>query len=277
MDSLSKAEIAAFRALVLNAYAEAERSFPWRYSRDPWAILVSEIMLQQTQTGRVVPKYQAFLDTWPNPGSLAQAKTAEILLLWSGLGYNRRALSLQRSAVEVVSRFGGLLPDNEEDLLSLPGVGPYTARAVLAFAWGRPVTLIETNIRSVYLHHFFPGADKVPDSLIAPLVEWTLFREDPRTWYYALMDYGVAIKRDFGNPNKRSAHYSMQTPFADSHRRIRGALIRALGDGPRDREAIAAHLPFARERIDKAMTELVAEGFLEEYGSKLRLSGSAAE
>jgi A/G-specific adenine glycosylase len=151
-------------------------------------------------------------------------------------------------------------------------VGPYTARAVLAFAFGRPVVLIETNIRSVFLHSFFEGEEAVPDSRIAPLVDATLDREDPRTWYYALMDYGVEIKKVHGNPNGRSAHYAKQSPFADSHRRIRGELLKELrARGGADADELAGAMPFARERVDKALSELKAEGFVAESRGVYRL------
>jgi len=268
--ALSEPEIGAFRALVLRHYAESGRSFPWRSTRDPWAILVSEIMLQQTQTERVEPKYLAWLAAYPDPAALARAPLADVLSLWSGLGYNRRALALVRTAAVLASVQA--FPDDEDSLLELPGVGPYTARAVLAFAFGRPVVLIETNIRSVFLHRFFPGEEGVHDSRIAPLVEATLLREDPRTWYYALMDYGVRIKKQDGNPNRRSAHYAQASPFADSKRRIRGGLLKALGAGKgKDADELAAGLPFARERVAEALAELEAEGFVAESGGVYRL------
>jgi A/G-specific adenine glycosylase len=267
---LGEAEIAAFRSLVLGFYEESGRSFPWRQTRDPWAILVSEIMLQQTQTDRVVPKYLAWLEAYPEPASLAAAPLAEAISLWSGLGYNRRALALAKAASRIAS--SGAFPDEEEELLELPGVGPYTARAVLAFAFGRPVVLIETNIRSVFLHRFFADEEGVADSRIAPLVEATLDREDPRTWYYALMDYGVELKRTIGNPNVRSAHYAKQSPFADSNRRIRGSLLKELKlRGRADAGELAAALPFARERVDAALGELKAEGFVAESCGIYRL------
>jgi A/G-specific adenine glycosylase len=266
----SGAEIAAFRAQVLAYYRESGRAFPWRQTRDPWAILVSEIMLQQTQTDRVLPKYLAWLKAYPEPASLAKAPLAEVLDLWSGLGYNRRALALVRAASRIAS--SNAFPDDEDALLELPGVGPYTARAVLAFAFGRPVVLIETNIRSVFLYRFFEGEEGVADARIAPLVEATLDREDPRTWYYALMDYGVMLKKSLGNPNARSAHYAKQSPFADSNRRIRGSLLKEIGKrGRADADELAAALPFARERVDKALGELEAEGFVAESCGIFRL------
>ncbi len=227
-------------------------------------------MLQQTQTERVLPKYLEWLEAYPDPAALADAPLAEVLGLWSGLGYNRRALALVRAASRIAS--SQAFPDDEDALLELPGVGPYTARAVLAFAFGRPVVLIETNIRSVFLHRFFEGEEGVTDARIAPLVEQTMDRDDPRTWYYALMDYGVEIKKAFGNPNARSAHYAKQGPFADSNRRIRGALLKELSRrGRADAEELAEALPFARERVRAALGELKAEGFVAESSGVYRL------
>jgi A/G-specific adenine glycosylase len=272
--------IVSFRARVLDYYAVSGRSFPWRETRDPWAILVSEVMLQQTQTERVLPKYLAWLEAFPDPASLDAAPLPEVLALWSGLGYNRRALALVRAASILASSLaaGGSFPEDEEALLDLPGVGPYTARAVMAFAFGKPVVLIETNIRSVFLHEFFRGDEEVADSRIVPLVEASLWREDPRTWYYALMDYGVDIKKREGNPNRRSAHYAKPEPFADSNRRLRGSLLKALArerssGGGMSGDELAALLPFSRERVDAALSQLRAEGFVAESGGFYRLGG----
>lgn len=269
-DLPSPGELEEFRGLVLAFYAERGRSFPWRSTRDPWAILVSEVMLQQTQTDRVLPKYLAWMEAYPEPAALAAAPLAGVLELWSGLGYNRRALSLVKASALLAAapRF----PDDEAGLLELPGVGPYTARAVLAFAFDRPVLLIETNIRSVFLHHFFSDSSLVSDAQLEPLIAASLLREDPRTWYYALMDYGVDIKRRLGNPNRRSAHYARQSPFADSNRRIRGSILKALrGGAGSTADGLAGALPFARERVDAALAELKAEGFVAESSGLYRL------
>lgn len=266
----------AFRAKILGWYAGNRRSFPWRETRDPWAVLVSEVMLQQTQTLRVLPKYEAFLAAFPRPADLAAAPTAELLRLWSGLGYNRRALALKRTAEELVARHGGRLPDGEEALLSLPGIGPYTARAVLAFAFDRPVVLIETNVRTVFLHECFPGREKVHDRELLPLVEAALDRSDPRNWYYALMDYGVMLKASLPNPGRRSAHHQRQSPFADSSRRLRGEILKALAAAPAglEVEELAARLPFSRERFEAALEGLRSEGFVAERGGRYELGGS---
>ncbi len=269
---IDSARISAFHALVMDHYREHGRSFPWRETRDPWAILVSEVMLQQTQTSRVVPKFEEWTARWKGPAELAAAPLGEVLGLWSGLGYNRRALSLVRSAGIIASEHGGELPRDEAALLRLPGIGSYTARAVLTFAFGMELVFIETNVRSAFLHYFFPSDELVPDSRILPLVAAALDRDDPRTWYWALMDYGAFLKKREGNASRRSAHYTKQSPFADSHRRIRGAVLRALAAGGSiDSEDLAASLPFSRERVDKALAELVAEGFAEYAGTLLRI------
>ncbi len=261
-----------FQTLVLEFYRAAPRSFPWRITRDPWAVFVSEIMLQQTQTERVLPKYLAFLEAFPTPAALADAPLERLLGLWSGLGYNRRALALKRAALALCLEHGGRLPSTEEGLRALPGVGPYTARAVLAFAFDMPTVFVETNIRTVFLYHFFPGALAVADRRIEALAACALLHSDPRVWYYALMDLGAAYKRLYGNPNARSATYTKQSAFADSHRRVRGAALRELASGgPRSRDELAALLPFSRERVEKALDELVAEGFARERDGVLRV------
>jgi len=267
------AGIAAFRAEILAWYGANRRDFPWRQTRDPWAILVSEVMLQQTQTSRVLAKYPPFLEAFPRPEALAAAPVAALLALWSGLGYNRRALALRASAAAISERHRGQVPDDENDLRALPGIGPYTARAVLAFAWDRPVILIETNIRAVLIDRFFPGEEKIPDRRLEPLLAAALDPKDPRSWYYALMDYGVALKKKGSNPGRRSAAYARQSPFPDSHRRLRGQILKTLAPGPLSPDHLAHNLPFARERIDTALAELVAEGFLETYGAQLGLAG----
>jgi len=269
-----EAGLRAFRGIVLDFYRREGRSFPWRETRDPWAILVSELMLQQTQTDRVLPKYLAWMEAYPDPASLAAAPLPEILARWSGLGYNRRALALARAAAAIQSR--GSFPDEEDSLLELPGVGTYTARAVLAFAFDRPVALIETNVRSAFLHHFFAGEARVADAAIMPLTSACAAAEaaDPRRWNYALMDYGAALKRRLGNPNRRSAQYAKQSPFADSPRRIRGEILKALCSGPRSKDELAAAIPFARERVEAALLELEAEGFITLRGSSVGIANS---
>jgi A/G-specific adenine glycosylase len=222
-------EYKKFTKIVWDFYsAQGRHDLPWRQTHDPYAILVSEVMLQQTQVERVIPKYTAFLQRFPKVEMLAIAPLGEVLTLWQGLGYNRRAKSLQACAQEVVMHYNGVFPQTEVALRALPGIGPYTASAVLAFAFNIPSPLIETNVRTVYIHHFFPDATDVSDALLLPHITATLDSEKPRDWYYALMDYGSYLKREHGNNGSRSKHYTVQSKFKGSDRQVRGAILRAL-------------------------------------------------
>lgn len=267
---LTEEEIRAFRKLVREYYRRAGRSFPWRETADPYRILVSELMLQQTQTTRVVEKFVRFTDTLPDFFALAEASTHEVLSLWQGLGYNRRALYLKQAAGVVVDEHGGVLPSDETALVALPGVGPATAGAVLAFAFNEPAVFVETNIRSVFIHHFFEGRDAVSDRDILPLVDTTLDRDNPRTWYWGLMDYGVFLKESAGNPARRSAHHATQSPFRGSDREIRGAVLALLVErGVVTQDDILTRFPGETERVGRIVADLQREGFLDIRGDKI--------
>ncbi|MFP4491816.1 MAG: A/G-specific adenine glycosylase [Spirochaetaceae bacterium] len=213
-------------------YAEQGRKFPWRETDNEYEILVSELMLQQTQTERVLKKYSPFLEVFPDYGTLAEASTIKLLEMWSGLGYSRRALALRDIAARVYA-MGGRLPSDEETLLSFPMIGPATAGSLRAFVFNIPSVFIETNIRRVFIYHFFRCSDAVSDSEILPLVSSTLDTGDPRNWYYALMDYGVFLKSRVPNPNRKSSHYRVQAPFEGSNRQLRGKVLRLLVSGRR--------------------------------------------
>lgn len=270
---VSPTELAVFKQAVRQHYGLHGRDLPWRSSRDPYHILLSEMMLQQTQVARVLPKYEMFLRAFPSLVSLAAAPFAEVLAVWSGLGYNRRALSLHRAAGEIVSHHAGAVPDSVDALQRLPGIGPNTAAAVCVFAFQQALVFIETNIRSAFLHHFFQGCPQVPDREILPLVTLTLDSVDPRTWYYALMDYGVWVKRTYGNPSRRSAHHTRQSTFTGSNRELRSGALRALlavAPSPLTAEEVcAAVASMGRERhqIEAVLRELAAEGFVKNEGS----------
>ena len=209
------------------------RDLPWRDTRDPYGVLVSEVMLQQTQVARVVGRWEAWLEEFPTPDALAAAPLEPVLRAWQGLGYNRRAVALKRAAEEVSSRLGGVLPDDEAGLRSLPGIGPATAAGVLAFAFDRPVVYLETNVRAVALYELFADRDGVADREIVPLLATAVdeaMRQGigPRAWYYALLDYGADLKRTLPNPSRRSAHHAPQSPFDGSRRQKRAWLLRAV-------------------------------------------------
>jgi A/G-specific adenine glycosylase len=221
-------EIMAFQRLIYGYYNLHRRDLPWRHTTNPYNIVVSEMMLQQTQVERVKEKYKEFIEAFPDFNALARASLKEVLAVWQGLGYNRRALALKQLAEEVISSYGGEMPKDAEELCKLPGIGKATAGEILAFAFNIPTIFIETNIRRVYIHEFFDGEENVEDIKILPLVEATLDKENPREWYWALMDYGSMLKKKVENPNRRSCHYTKQSPFNGSDRRIRGIVLRTL-------------------------------------------------
>jgi len=220
--------IAEFQHAIHEHYRLHGRKMPWRETADPYEILVSEIMVPQTQSDRVVPKYREFLDSFPTLQRLAGASLQEVLGRWQGLGYNRRGKYLHDAAREIVDRFNAEVPRSTRELRTLPGIGPYTAGAIRAFAFNAPAVFVETNIRRVFIHLFFAGRESITDREILSLVGITLDCEDPRAWYYALMDYGAYLARVFGNANRRSAHYQRQDPFAGSVREVRGMIVRIL-------------------------------------------------
>jgi A/G-specific adenine glycosylase len=264
---LSRPSPEEFRAAVLAHYAAEGRRLPWRETRSAYEILVSEAMLQQTQVARVLPKYAEFLAKFPGIGDLAAAGLAEVLAAWKGLGYNSRAKRLRECARAIVERHGGEVPSDPAVLRALPGIGAYTAGAVACFAYGRAEAFIETNIRSAFIHFFFQDSPRVSDAEIMPLVERCLDRENPREWYYALMDYGAALKARLGNPGRKGAAYRRQSAFKGSRREARaGALALVVERGRLGYHEIAEGTGFEEERLRGALASLVAEGLLSEEG-----------
>jgi A/G-specific adenine glycosylase len=242
--------------------ARQGRDLPWRKTTDPWLILLAEVMLQQTQVERVKEKFLAFAKTYPSPAALAAAAQADVLRLWKGLGYNRRALYLKRAAEIIVGEHDGAVPDDADALSALPGIGRNTAAAILAYAFNRPVVFIETNIRAAFIHHFFPGDDTVHDRDLSPLVEAALDRHDPRGWYNALMDYGADLKRRAANPARRSAHHAKQSRFEGSDRQLRGRILEILLAGPRQLPDLIAEVGEDGERLGRIIADLEGEGFV---------------
>lgn len=261
-----------FQGRVRDYYQRYHRDLPWRQTTDPYQILVSEVMLQQTQVEQVKEKYKRFISRFPDFETLAAATTADVLSAWQGLGYNRRALALRQTAVRVVEDFGGILPEDEKELQSLPGIGPYTAAAVLAFAFNQPVLLIDTNIRRVFIHCFFRERSQVTDREILPLVRETLDRENPREWYNALMDFGWYLGTTIENPNRRSRHYQRQAPFEGSNRQVRGKILHLLVNaGELSREDLCRALDIPASRLETVLGQLEAEGFLNRNRDLVRM------
>ncbi len=247
------------------------RSLPWRLTKNPYRILVSEIMLQQTQVDRVIPKYKSFLRQFPTVQKLSKASLGEVLREWQGLGYNHRAKMLHECAKHIAIQCRGLTPTLYEELMELPGIGPYTAGAVMAFAYNVPVPIIETNIRTVFIHHFFHDDTNIPDSQLFQLTGIVLDTKNPREWYYALMDYGAHLKKTIGNLNQRSKHYTKQSAFKNSDRQIRGAILRFLSKKESTRKNFHTKLPFDMQRIDIQLKRLKEEGMIVKRGQKYSL------
>lgn len=205
-------------------------SLPWRRTRDPYRIFVSEVMLQQTQMARVLPKYKAWLKVFPNWSSLARAPFTKVLKLWHGLGYNRRARFMKSTAEELMVKYKGQLPETLRELELLPGIGPYTARAIRCFAYGACEPFIETNIRRVVIHSFFPSRQsRISDKDILRILKEVEPRTQKREWYWALMDYGAVLpSHNKSNPNVRSRAYKKQSRFEGSTRYVRAVIVKAL-------------------------------------------------
>lgn len=271
-------DLSDFREKVLERGRALYRDLPWRRTRDPYAIWLSEVMLQQTQVARVDGRWQAWLERFPNVDALAAASPADVLEEWQGMGYNRRALSLLTAAQEISSA-GGQMPRELKALLALPGIGPATAAGIRAFAFDLPGVYLETNVRSVFLHELYPGAEAVPDAELVPLVEAACPpdasdpADTPRVWYYALLDYGAYLKRTLPNPSRRSAAHTRQSRFEGSRRQKRAQLVRLLLDNRQglDAPSLLAQLdiaeqaagrpPVAPELARELLEELAREGF----------------
>jgi A/G-specific adenine glycosylase len=264
---------ASFRKIIYTHYDKHGRLLPWRNAPGPYEVFVSEIMLQQTQVERVINKFPVFIVRFPDFAALAKAQTRDVIAVWQGMGYNRRALSLHRSARIVMERHGGELPRGIDELEALPGVGKATARSIAAFAFNEPVVFVETNIRSVFIHFFFNGAERVSDADLLPLVEITLDGKNPSRWYNALMDYGVMLKKTTVNPSRKSALYRPQAPFKNSRRQMRGRILAFLVARkkigiPAAAGLLAIELPAAKDLLE----ELAREGFIVKEGRSFVLS-----
>lgn len=220
-----KKDIQTFQSIVWEYYRENYRPMPWREDPSGYHVLVSEIMLQQTQVPRVMVKFEEFMTAFPNIYDLAEAPLSEVLTVWKGLGYNRRAKFLHEAAKQIVSDFDGDIPKDYKDLVSLKGIGPNTAGAIQAYVYNQPVIFIETNIRRVFIHHFFEDKIGVEDKELLPLIESELPKDNPREWYWALMDYGTFLKTIVPNPNRRSKHYTKQSKFEGSRRQLRAQIL----------------------------------------------------
>lgn len=264
------AALKRFRSIINGYYRKHGRDLPWRHTDDPYHILVSEIMLQQTQVGRVAEKFTEFIAAFPTVGDLARSPLKKVLAVWQGMGYNRRARYLHELAKRVVREHGGTVPDDPDELAGLPGIGRATAASICAFAFNRPTLFIETNIRAVFIHFFFHDAASVSDREILPVAKAALDRKRPRDWYSALMDYGSMLKKRHPNPSRKSAHHQRQAPFEGSRRQVRGRVLGALlkkpGMSPRQ---LAAVLGMPAPELQPVIDGLLLEGMVREKGGRL--------
>jgi len=258
------------------------RDLPWRRTRDPWAILVSEVMLQQTQVERVIPKWFAFLHAYPTPSACAAVPLGDVLRRWQGLGYPRRARNLHAAALRIVDL--GRFPAQFDTLLTLPGVGQYTARAIITFAFEGPAAVVDTNIARIYAR---VSGVRLTGAVVQRLADDALpaadgAGDDSWAWNQTLMDVGALLCRPMNprcdecpispecswhgcgdDPAIASAAVSVrQSPFQGSDRQCRGRMLAALGRGPvaRDDVAAAMGVPAQPERAERLITSLVDEG-----------------
>jgi len=271
-NGLTSQVIELFRKLIYSYFKNNRRDFPFRKEITPYNVLVSEIMLQQTQTGRVVEKYLEFNKKFPDFLSLSNASNEILLKVWQGMGYNRRALALKQIAKTVITDFNGNLPDSLDILKSFPQIGHNTASSILAFAFNKPSIFIETNIRRVYIYYFFPKKKQINDKEILPIVEKTVDRNNPQEWYYALMDYGVMLKKTHPELNKRSSHYRKQSPFKGSNREIRGKILKILTNEPLIQEStLSKKLKLKLDKMRPILQQLEQEGFIKRNGNKISI------
>lgn len=242
---------ASFRAHILELAAPHWRDLPWRRTRDPYLIWISEVMLQQTQVARVEARWDAWLERFPTVVALARSSDADVLAAWQGMGYNRRALALHRAAVEVAQRYGGVFPRTHDELVALPGIGPSTAAGIRAFAFDEADVYLETNVRTVFIHELFPGEGSVADRELVPLVRAACPEsgDDVRGWYYALLDYGAWLKKTVPNPSRRSKSYTRQSRFEGSFRQKRAEVVRIL------LAAREAGVSLTTERVDALLAQ----------------------
>ncbi|MDB5163587.1 MAG: mutY [Candidatus Saccharibacteria bacterium] len=284
----------AFQKTVWEYYGAHGRDLPWRHPEpggnfEAYKIIVSEIMLQQTQVSRVVPKYHQFLERFPNVGTLARATLGDVLKVWSGLGYNRRAKFLHMAAKSLAT-----MPEPwpAEELIKLPGIGKNTAGAVTVYAYNQPAVFVETNIRTVFIHHFFKDYPQVSDSQILEYVLKTLplQEEQPgqrihsalgamknppgvsgyREWYWALMDYGAYLKATVGTYSQVAKAFTKQSSFVGSKRQLRGQVIKLLTEQAIDTTRLVELLPDTR--LQQVLAELEAEGFVRRKNQQYSLT-----
>ena len=272
-EGLNQEVIRTFQKIIYSYFKQYGRDFNFRKEINPYNVVISEMMLQQTQANRVVEKFQQFIQEFPDFHSLATASLIDVLKIWQGLGYNRRAVALKKIAEKVVNEFDGILPADIEILKSFPQIGQNTASSIVAFAFNMPTFFIEVNIRRVYIYFFFPGKSAIQDNDIMPLVRKTLDRSKVRKWYYALMDYGVMLKRTHPELNKKSAHYRKQSKFKGSNREIRGKILKLLIENENlTKPEILRELEINSKKLNEILNLLIKEGFIKQENNQFSIT-----
>lgn len=268
-----------FKKIVWEYYYAHGRDLPWRQPEpdgtfDPYKIMVSEIMLQQTQVTRVMPKYVTFLQAFPDIQTLATAPLSDVLIAWNGLGYNRRAKYLHEAAKQLADK---AKPWKLTDLTDCKGIGHNTAAAVMVYAYNQPFIFIETNIRTVYIHHFFPvnvpaatGSHPIADKEMETLIRNTIDAKRPREWYWALMDYGSYLKAHADNASVRSRHYTKQSVFEGSRRQVRGQVLKLLTHQNLSLAQFQQHI--IDERLSQVLLQLETEQLINKQNNVYSLA-----
>lgn len=256
-----------FQQFIFHWWKENRRDLPWRKTRNPYHILVSEVMLQQTQVARVLPKYKEFLQAFPTVPDLAAASPASVLRMWKGMGYNRRALYLQKTAQAIVSDHKGKFPQDEKKLLALPGIGKYTARAILVFGFKKDVSMVDTNVRQIITHFFYSGIpqkEKIIDETAERLVPIGKSWE----WHQALMDFGALELKNLKprSPVSPISPRKSSVPFRQTNRFFRGRVMDMLRVG--DMKELVLITEFAKlydkdeSFIQEILAGLVKDGLI---------------
>jgi A/G-specific adenine glycosylase len=264
---IGRKRILKFQDRIFSWWEFNKRDLPWRHTHDPYKILVSEVMLQQTQVLRVIAKYAEFIEAYPTVDCLANASTADVLKIWKGMGYNRRALYLKKAAQKVVDIYNGKFPDREKELMSLPGLGKYTARAILVFAFKKDIAAVDTNIRQIITHFFFNDVLQ-KEKIIQEVADRLVPQDKSWEWHQALMDYGAIATPKL---KIKKIKKSRGIPFKETNRYFRGKIMNILREGNVRELDVLKQFHKPTEFLISIIDGLVRDGLVERKKGMLRL------